>query len=158
MNPLRFLVALLILAPAAPAEAGCVAECQSSVYCDNTPGWDCNSRLNDCYRTCNNDRASASYGAIAYGKSSQAWGYSYGYDDSAGAQRKAMSTCRPNGNDCAIVSTFSDGCAAVAAAEGPGYAVAQGKTEEAAKGQALKLCGAGGIKGCEIQVWSCAER
>ncbi|MGE0666219.1 MAG: DUF4189 domain-containing protein [Sphingomonadales bacterium] len=144
-----------LLAPL-PAVADCVSDCRASTYCDDTAGWDCSSRLNDCYRReCSGP--AASFGAIAYGKVSQAYGYSFGFADSRGAQKKAMATCRINGDDCAIVATFSNGCAAVAAASGPGYAVAQGGTEQAAQAQALKRCRADGITGCEIQVWSCAE-
>ena len=138
-----------------PARADCVSECQASTYCDSTMGSECGSRLNDCYlRECN--RPTVSYGAIAYGKTSQAFGYSYGMNNTQAADKKALANCKTHGDDCAVVASMKNGCAAVAAAGGPGYAVAMGKTEEAAQSEALKSCKGNGIKGCEIQVWSCA--
>lgn len=149
------ILAVLGLQPAAHAD--CVSECQASTYCDSTMGSECGRRLNDCYlRECNN-RSTISHGAIAYGRSSQAWGYSHGMANAQAADRKALANCRSHGNDCAIVASFSSGCAAVAAGAGPGYAMSLGKTEEAAQAQALKSCRGNGIGSCEIQVWSCVD-
>lgn len=158
MTALRLTLVLAVLASiASPVRADCVSDCRASTYCDNTAGWDCGSRLGDCYRRCQGAGGGVSHGAVAYGKTSQAWGYSYGFADAAGARRKAMSNCRPNGDDCAIVADFSNGCAAVAAGAGPAYVVAQGKTGQAARAAALQACRAESIEGCEVQVWGCAR-
>ncbi len=158
MTALRLTLVLFALASiVGPARADCVSECRAFTYCDNTAGWDCGSRLGDCYRRCQGTGGGVSHGALAYGKTSQAWGYSYGFADTGGARSKAMANCRRSGGDCAVVADFANGCAAVAAGAGPAYAVAQGKTGSAAKTAALKACRDEGVEGCEIQVWGCAQ-
>ena len=58
---------------AAAAKADCVSACQAATYCDsemNASG-ECGRRLNDCYiNECNKK----TYGAIAYGRESGAYG------------------------------------------------------------------------------------
>jgi hypothetical protein len=69
-----------------------------------------------------------------------------------------MSNCRKHGDDCKIVATFANGCAAVAAVEADGrYAVGQGHSGPQAQANAMSTCRAGGGGQCEIEVWSCAK-
>src|SRR5437773_1345596 len=87
--------------PLAPARADCVSDCQASTYYDsdmNASG-ECGRRLNDCYLSeCNRPRVS--YGAIAYGTQSQAYGFSFGLANAPSAERRALSNCKKHGDDC----------------------------------------------------------
>jgi len=54
-----------------------------------------------------------------------------------------------------VVSTFSNGCAALAA-DGEGrYSVIAGSGEKAVQADALGACARNGGRNCEVQVWSC---
>jgi hypothetical protein len=55
-----------------------------------------------------------SFGALAFGSSSDAYGYSWGKSNASQAQQTAMVNCRASGDDCKIVANFSNACAAVA--------------------------------------------
>ena len=98
------------------------------------------------------------YGAIAYGAKSTAYGYSFDKRTEQAAQRAAMNDCVPNGDDCRVVASFSNSCAAVAAIESKGvFATGSGRTEEEAKDAALKTCERSRGRGCELEVWACAK-
>jgi hypothetical protein len=162
--PFRHLVlsALACLAAAAlttPVHADCVDDCQASTYCDSTmyATGECNDKLLTCYQEqCN--RPTISYGAIAYGAQSQAFGFAYDQSDANASEQVAMSNCKKHGDDCQIVTSFSNSCAAVAAGDGSSYAVGQGATRDLAQAAAMANCAKTAGGSCEVQVWSCALR
>lgn len=142
---------------AAPAWADCVADCQSATYCDsqmNASG-ECGRRLNDCYLSqCK--RPSRSYGAIAYGAQSTAAGWAYDFGTAGGAHRRALSNCTQHGDDCKVVVSFSNSCAAVAAGTNKRFATGQASNRQQAQASAVAACRRQGGTQCEIQAWSCA--
>lgn len=102
-------------------------------------------------------KPTASYGAIAYGAKSTAYGTSANQRTQQGAERGALADCRSNGDDCQLVASFSQGCAAVAAIESKGvFSTGSGDTEQAAEDAALRTCERVHGRGCEIEVWNCA--
>ena len=156
----RFMPALAIASfvAAGPASIGvaradCVSACQASTYCDsemNASG-ECGRKLNDCYiNECNRK----TYGAIAYGAKSGAYGFSHDFDDAASAENEALTTCRTNGDDCQVVVDFWNTCAAVAAA-GDTVAYGLGDSRGIAEGEALAACAKDGGTNCAVQAWSC---
>lgn len=146
-----------LAAQAAPARADCVADCQSATYCDsqmNASG-ECSRRLNDCYLSeCK--RPSRSYGAIAYGAQSTAAGWAFDFGTAADAHRRALSNCTRHGDDCKVVVSFSNSCAAVAAGTNKRFATGQASNREEAQAKAVAACGRQGGTQCELQAWSCA--
>ncbi len=150
-------LALLMLA--APARADCVDDCQASTYCDSAmmESGECNDKLDQCYQLeCN--KPSESFGAIAYGAGSQAYGFSYDSPNEDAASNIALNNCKKHGDDCKVVLHLSNSCGAVAAVSNSNsYATGQGATKEQAQFFAVANCkknGGGGA--CEVQVWSCA--
>ncbi len=144
---------LALFAAAGLAKADCVSACQASTYCDsemNASG-ECGRRLNDCYiNECNKK----TYGAIAYGRESGAYGYSYDFDDPQSAEKEAMSTCSASGDDCQVVFDFWNTCAAIAA-DGDIVAFGLDANQDTAQDQALAACEKDGGSQCEVKAWSC---
>ena len=144
--------------PTAPAGADCVSDCQASTYCDsdmNASG-ECGRRLNDCYLSqCNRPRVS--YGAIVYGARSQAFGFSFGLANAGAAERRALSNCKKHGDDCEIVASFENTCAAVAGGNNARYATGEADTRQQAERAAMAGCSRAGGDDCEAQVWTCAQ-
>jgi hypothetical protein len=104
------------------------------------------------------NRPTVSYGAIAYGAKSTAYGYSADQRTQQEAERGALTDCRSNGDDCKLVASFSNNCAAVAAIESKGvFSTGSGATDREAEDAALKACERSHGKGCEIEVWDCAK-
>lgn len=158
---LVLVAALVLAAPAcpAPARADCIDDCQRGFNCFSV-GTDyniCESQLQECYRReCNKPKVA--YGAIAYGPQSTANGYAFDKASSQDADQTALRFCRQHGNDCKVVASFSNSCAAVAAVESKGaYAVGLGGTRDGAQSKAMGACAGQHGAGCEIEVWSCAK-
>src|ERR1041384_5873989 len=157
--PLRTIIALCLSCLALAVSAGvaradCVDDCQASTYCDSTmyANGECNDKLNQCYQQeCN--KPQGDFGAIAYGASSRAFGYSFDSPDSDAASSLAMSNCRKNGDDCRVVLNFSNSCAAVAApGDGDSFAIGQGANKEQAQFNAVANCRKkGGGDSCDVQ-------
>jgi len=153
---LRVLAALVwIAAGCGSAEADCVSACQASTYCDqemNASG-ECGRLLNDCYlKECKRKI----YGAIAYGSSSGAYGWSNDLADPQAAEQQALNNCKAHGDDCQVVVDFWNTCAAVAADQGTvGYGL--GDTEDQAEEEAVAACEEDGGDNCAIQAWACAQ-
>ncbi len=155
---LFFATTIAAMAPLGIARADCVDECQRAYgSCFGMDQNACLERLQQCYRQqC--DKPQVSYGAIAYGAKSAAYGYSFDERSSRDADRKALTNCQPNGNDCKVVTRFSNSCAAVAAVESKGvFSTGSGGTEKSAEDSALKSCARDHGKGCEIEVWTCTK-
>jgi hypothetical protein len=161
---MRYLGALVLaiviaaLAPLGIARADCVDECERAYGgCGGPEQNACLQRLQQCYhQQC--DRQQVSYGAIAYGANSTAYGYSFDERSAREADSKALANCKPNGDDCKVVTSFSNSCAAVAAIEKKNvFSTGSGGSEQGAKDSALKACERDHGKGCEIEVWTCSK-
>jgi len=135
------------------ARADCVSACNAATYCDsemNASG-ECGRRLNDCYiNECNRK----TYGAIAYGAKSGAYGWSHDFDDPQSAENEALISCRVNGDDCQVVVDFWNTCAAVAADQDY-VAYGLGETRGVAESEALAACQKDGGTQCAVQAWGC---
>jgi hypothetical protein len=152
-NVTCMLVAALGGLGAQPAEADCVSACQASTYCDsemNASG-ECGRRLNDCYI---NECSRKTYGSIAYGAKTGAYGWSHDFDDAQSAENEALSKCSASGDDCQVVVDFWNTCAAVAAA-GDIVRYGLGDTRGEAEGGAVATCKEDGGAQCVVQAWAC---
>jgi hypothetical protein len=155
---LLFAIIVIAVAPLGVARADCVDECQRAYGGCFGPNQDqCLSRLQQCYQEqCSKPKVS--YGAIAYGAKSTAYGYSFDKGTQQEAERTALNNCRPNGDDCKVVSSFTNSCSAVAAIESKGvFSTGSGGSEKAAQDSALQACERTHGRGCEIEVWTCAK-
>jgi hypothetical protein len=83
------------------------------------------------------------------------YGYSYNYPDATGARARALKEC---GNDCTVVLTYENTCAAFAADQSrPNGATgwAWAPTKEQAQSSALDYCKKYGGTWCLVRVWAC---
>ncbi len=146
---------LLVLAAGAPArvQAYCPNECKridpEHGYCIEfgpvSPG-------------CTESSAPApSYGAIAYGRTSRAWGYSNRWGSQVKAESVAMNNCAQHGNDCEVMVWFERKCGAVASGEGTTAFWGLGESDGQARADAQNKCVQGGGKVCEVQVSQCSQ-
>ena len=131
-----------------PARADCIDECASAWGGYATE----NAQL--CMRLqCNKP----SYGAIAYGRTSGAYGYSYSWGSEAKAESVAMQNCAANGNDCEVMVWFEKKCGAVSAGDGGTAFWGLGGTDSAASADAQQKCASGGGQNCAVQVTQCSR-
>src|SRR5208282_5126138 len=146
---------LLALAAGAPArvQAYCANECKridpKQGYCIEygpvSPG-------------CTEPSApAASYGAIAYGRTSGAWGSSHSWGSEAKAESVAMQNCAEHGDDCEVMVWFKQKCGAVASGEGTTAFWGLGDSDGQARADAQSKCVNGGGKACEVQVSQCSK-
>jgi hypothetical protein len=145
-----------------PALADCVADCQASTYCGGG-SYECAQLQNECYRReCNSDNEPStsghdgSYGAIAYGEDSRAYGLADISPDKESAGKSAMGYCSKYGNDCEIVESFSNSCASIA--ENPEGFVGWSENEDRQKAmeEALEECNdKTGNKNCRVALTNC---
>ncbi|MEN9243431.1 MAG: DUF4189 domain-containing protein, partial [Gloeomargarita sp. DG02_5_bins_242] len=89
------------------------------------------------------------FGAIALGKNSSRFGYSYDWKTPSQASQRALQEC--GSPDCQVVVSFNGGCGAVAESAGR-TGVGTGKTRALAEQAALKLCNE---PTCKVTVWAC---
>jgi hypothetical protein len=162
--PFRYLAmigfaALAVLTmPAAPAKADCVDDCQAATYCDSTmhASGECSEKLNQCYQLqCNKPRHA--FGAIAYDRNSQAYGYSFNQPDGEAASAVALKNCQKHGSGCEVVYGFTDACAALAAGNTERYGIGEGGSRERAEKNAMTSCTQTNSENCKVLVWSCAR-
>ena len=98
-----------------------------------------------------------SYGAIAYGKTSGAWGSSYSWPSQDKAESVAMQNCQKYANDCEIMVWFHDECGAVAADDDGNAYWGLGDGTGGAGENAMQKCGNGGGKNCQVQAAECSR-
>lgn len=98
-----------------------------------------------------------SYGAIAYGRTSRAWGDSYHWGSQAKAESVALKNCEQHGNDCEVMVWFDRRCGAVVSGEGTAAYWGVGRSDRQARAIAQKQCTDDGGKNCEVQVWRCSN-
>jgi len=153
-------IALFLVAPTKPAPAA--GDCMS--YCLQAPGA---GGASNCATRCSPGgdldvthpwKRTISYGAIAYGAKSNAFGYAFDKDSDGAAKQTAMAECKKSNDDCEIVASFSNSCAAVAAVEAKGaYAVGKGGTRASAQSRAMSACAKKNGAGRQIETWTCAQ-
>ena len=97
------------------------------------------------------------YGAIAYGRTSRAWGNSYHWDSRAKAESVAMSNCAQRAQDCEVMVWFEFKCGAVVSGAGTTAFWGLGDGIGAARGDALNKCKKAGSKVCDLQVSECSR-
>jgi len=152
------LVALAALTmPTTTAKADCVDDCQASTYCDSTmyATGECNDKLDQCFQQeCN--KAQLAFGAIAYDRSSKAYGYSFDQPDGNAASAVALKNCQQHGSGCEVVYNFTNACAALAAGNTERYGIGEGASRERAEKNAMSSCVQTNSENCEVLVWSCA--
>lgn len=141
---------VLALSLSAPARAQvCHEEC--SDYYEGT----CSQYTTTCT---NPEPPKPSFGAIAYGRKSGAWGYSYGWGDRDKAESVAIENCGKNGKDCEVMVWYDRKCGAVAARSDTTAAYwGLGDGAGAANSQALSQCTKDGGKNCEVKVSKCSR-
>lgn len=147
-----------LAAQVGPAAATCIEQC-FSYSCNNPMDAGCPYR-NSCITECNRHigHPSRSFGAIAYGARSTGGGWAYNLDTAAAANSRALANCRARVDDCELVISFSNSCAAVAAVESRSvFAVGQGATRKQAESRAMSDCASQYGDGCEIEIWTCAQ-
>jgi Domain of unknown function (DUF4189) len=145
----------LALSAAAPASAMCLNNC--IVNC-NTSDSTCLDICEEQYQQCQEQEQQhqrPSYGAIAYGPTSGAWGTSYQWGSKAEAERTALKKCgKP---DCKAVIWFDRRCGAVAADDATGdYGYDSGASKGAAEASARRYCARQGGKSCKVVVSACS--
>ncbi len=142
--------ALLALSAAAPARAQvCHEEC--SDYYEGQ----CSQHTTTCT---NPEPPKPAFGAIAYGRKSGAFGYSYGWGDQDKAESVAMENCGKNGNDCEVMVWFDRKCGSVAAPSNSTAAYwGLGDGAGDANSHALSQCTKDGGQNCEVKVSQCSR-
>ena len=115
----------------------------------------CTASRDACVKQCS--KTAHSYGAIAYGATSGAWGTSYQWQTRAKAESVAMENCKAHGNDCEVQVWFEHNCGAVVTDDGDGIYWGLGDGEGLARKSALDKCAQAGGKGCEVQVATCSR-
>ncbi len=98
-----------------------------------------------------------SYGAIAFGSKSRAWGVSYHWGSEAKAESVAMQSCKQHGDDCEVMVWFDRKCGAVVAADGAAAFWGLGDSEAEARADAQTKCEQGGGKGCKVWAYQCSK-
>lgn len=155
---------LLLVAPlilSAPVKADCLSDCLAAQDCSLSYSGACSNALGSCSQQCMGEGSGPAYGAIAYDKASRAFGYAFQFPDADGAADFALKSCAENGDACAIVATFADACAALAAGDKDGGRVSFtviADDRETAQSQAIAHCTDDGAGSCALEVWSCSFR
>ena len=108
-------------------------------------------------QTCTTPPPPESYGAIAYGRTSGAWGFSYHWSNRAKAESQALQNCGQRAKDCEVIVWYDRRCGAVSADQGSGVYWGVGETASQANGIAKNQCIKGGGKGCEVKVSQCSR-
>jgi hypothetical protein len=98
-----------------------------------------------------------SFGAIAYGRASKAWGESYKWESQRKAESVAMQNCAKHGNDCEVMVWFERKCGAVAAGEGATAYWGLGDSDGEARADAQSKCAKASGSDCEVQVSRCSK-
>jgi hypothetical protein len=89
------------------------------------------------------------YAAIAYSPATGKYGYCYGWDSRAGAERDALARCKAA--DARILAWAKNSYCALALGKDGAYAAAWGPTLGQAKANALRECGKYGTGGRIVQ-------
>ena len=142
---------LLVFSGAAPARA---QECSTS--CSRYEEGECVEYMHTCTDTSSAPRPS--YGAIAYGRNSGAYGFSHSWDSEAKAESVAMENCGKHGTDCEVMVWFERKCGAVAARSDSTVAYwGLGNSDGEARSVAMNRCAKDNGSQCEVKVSQCSK-
>jgi Domain of unknown function (DUF4189) len=95
-------------------------------------------------------KGKAVYGAIAVNRDTRGVGYAYDFKNAQEAKREALKQC--GGGKCELLTSFKNGCAAVAEGRNR-LTMANGMTRDEAETKATRKCGAD----CRILAWACTK-
>jgi hypothetical protein len=142
---------LIVLVAQTPASAQCSFGCNRYVQGQCVE-----------YRTCTpgvpgSSAPAPSFGAIAYGRTSRAWGHSFHWGSQAKAESVAMQNCAKRGDDCEVMVWFKRKCGAVASGEGTSAFWGLGNSDGQARAEAKNKCVSDSGKDCEVQVSACSR-
>jgi hypothetical protein len=99
-----------------------------------------------------------SWGAIAYGPKGQSWSSAYGENSADEANQKALGVCAKHGDDCQVVTSFSNACAAVAVIQSTHATfVATDAKRGTAELQARQACTQQNLRECRVAASACAQ-
>jgi hypothetical protein len=137
-------------------QAGCRQVCTRDESCDQLSGndrWSCirGTPAQSCQTVCSDQ-----YGALAYSRSTGAYGYAYDHDSEARAKRAALNNCGRRAPDCQVVITFIDQCGALAETPKREVSSGLGKTRKEAEDRSVEACRAAGGKDCSVAAWTCS--
>jgi hypothetical protein len=141
---------MLALTAGVPARA----QVPCSTVCSNYVEGQCSEYT---HYSCTTSAPAPAYGAIAYGRTSKAWGYSHHWASQAKAESVAKQNCAQHSSDCEVMVWSKNQCGAVASADGNNAYWGLGDGVGAARGDALGKCAKGGGKKCAIQVAQCSR-
>ena len=157
---IAFSAATLIAASASTdARADCFSACDSSYYsCARSFNErDCATQRSICTNRCVMGEVRR-YGAIAYSPSTGTYGTSWRYASRDAAEDAALQACRQSDvTDCEIGVYFYDRCGALAKGSDGAYGMDHGRTEAAAKRNALTVCQRYTEESCRIEVSFCSR-
>jgi len=149
---------LMATASIAPAQADSLNLCIDRCFNTFNPPSDCPTCTGErdrCVEECS--KHAYSYGAIAYGPRSGAWGTSYRWQTKAKAESEAMAKCSEHGSDCEVMVWFEHLCGAVATGRDGKVSWGLGDGEGLARKNALDKCAQAGGKACKVQVSQCSR-
>ena len=95
-------------------------------------------------------KGKAIHGAIAVNRDTKAVGYAYDFRTAKEAKRAALKQC--GDGKCEVLTSFRNGCAAVADGQRKLTAMT-GVTRDEAETKAIRKCGAD----CKILAWACTR-
>ena len=90
------------------------------------------------------------HGAIAVNRDTQVFGYAYDARTATDARREALKQCGEK--KCEVLTSFKNGCAAVASAQRKLVSMT-GTTRDEAETKVLRKCGAE----CKVLAWACTR-
>jgi hypothetical protein len=94
-------------------------------------------------------------GAIAFSQDTGAYGWAKNFDNKRGASRSALRNC--DADDCKVVYTFTNSCAALAVGNGGGYGVDWDVRQGRAERKAIRACKDYGNRNCRVEVSVCSQ-
>ena len=164
------LAGILAVSPAEAASSNrnyCISKCFGTWQCyDDSHRSSCEQARNFCVADCANipddppHVSGGEYGAIAYDRHSGAWGLADESPNPGAAKKSALGYCEKHGNDCAIVETFSNTCAAIAAGTDGAVGWDDDDNVRQAGLNAIKNCGQKTKSGtrCFLKLWRCYHK
>jgi hypothetical protein len=149
----KVMIAAGVFVVAGAAAHAQIGACNS--YCGRYESGQC---VETVYESCpsHNTQPTNSFGAIAYGRGSRAYGYSYAWGSRTKAESVAMGNCKPHGNDCEIMVWFQRKCGAVSWGGGSTAYWGLGSSAAQAQADAQSKCAKDGRKNCQVQVSRCS--
>jgi hypothetical protein len=109
---------------------------------------------------CNKEtaRPAPSYGAIAYGRTSGAYGFSHGWSSQKKAESVALQNCAQHGSDCESMVWFDRKCGAVTARSDSTAAYwGLGNGAGDANAEAMRQCTKDKGQHCTVKVTHCSR-